>query len=149
MTPARAAVPPSLILSAAIFIFQVIATYPVTWDGTGGGLVFGPGEELLYTEGVSRDLAEKLGDKLHEIGLFNGDGAHRSIIVSRVNDIFQVRIFLRHGVWKQRAFADFARDLRDRLEREVFAGAPVEIVLCDEFNRPQRWITRAPLEQME
>jgi hypothetical protein len=129
-----------LLCSGLLFLLQAFLTYPVTWDGTGRGLEFAPNQELYYTEGVTREEALRLGQKLREIGAFDDRGDRKTVILSKKDDLFVVRVFLREGAWMDEEVLAYFHELRGLLSKEVFADAPVEIVLCDQFNRQKKVI---------
>jgi hypothetical protein len=133
-----------LLCSAVLFFLQAFINYPVTWDGTGRGLEFARNQELYYTEGVSREEAVRLGQKLLEIGVFDDRGERKTVILLKQGDKFLIRVFLREGAWKEQEVLDYFQDLRDLLSREVFDDGPVEILLCGQFNRQKEVINQRP-----
>jgi hypothetical protein len=128
---------PCLLCSGLFFLMQTLVTYPVTWQGSGGNVVFGSDEAVYFTEGIRRDLAVKLGHKLQEVGYFDNQGA-KSVVVSKRDDGFEVRVFVKTGVGLPAIDADALDWLRQFLSREVFDGSPVRLVVCTQLNRVLR-----------
>jgi hypothetical protein len=135
-----------LLCSAILFVLQTLATYPITWNGTGRSLQFGPDEHLYYTDGVSRDQAVRLGKKLQEVGVLDGEGK-KDVVVEKEGDRFLVRFFLSGDAVLEPWVRLYFEEMREQLAREVFAGAPLEILLCNQFNRPLRRIGERPQER--
>ncbi len=137
--PGRGVVGACLVCSGLFFLVQTLLTYPVTWQGSGSNVVFGTNEEIYFTEGVSRDLAVRLGRKLQEVEIFNHQGA-KTVVVSRKDDGFEVRLFV--APWAGGPAGDVGNFewLRRLLSEEVFDGSHVRIVVCDPSNRVLRAI---------
>jgi hypothetical protein len=130
--------------SGFLFFLQVVITYPVTWDGGGRGLEYAPGQELYYTDEVSKEDALRLGQKLREVGIFDRVSGRKTVVLSKRDEHFVVRFFLRQGAWNDGETIDWFDELRDLLSKEAFGGASVEIVLCDRFNREQKILGQGP-----
>jgi hypothetical protein len=137
--PGRGVVGTCLLSGAIFFLVQTLATYPVTWQGSGSNVVFGSDEEIYFTEGVSRDLAIRLGRKLQEFAIFDNQGA-KTVVVSKRDNGFEVRLFV--ASWHGGPALDLGPLdwLRRTLSAEVFDGSHVRIVVCDQQGRPLRVI---------
>ncbi len=144
-------VPLCLFVTGLTFFLQAVLTYPMTWDGTGGSLVFGSNERLFYTDGVSLSQAHRLGDKLRDYRLFDGEGI-KTIIVLRSDTGLTIRVFTESPepdprsaelLWQDaRRCGDNDRDyyqvLCRQISRDIFASEPVEILLHDLSGVPLR-----------
>jgi hypothetical protein len=135
--PGRGIIGACLLCSGLFFLVQTLATYPVTWQGSGSNVVFGANEEIYFTEGVSRDLAVRLGRKLQEVEIFNNQGA-KTVVLSRKDDGFEVRLFVASWAGGPGIDVGYFEWLRQFLSLEVFDGSHVRIVVCDLFNRALR-----------
>lgn len=92
-------------------------------------VVFGPNQEVYYSDGATEDGARKLGSALQEIGFFGGGrggtvwlkGGERHVVLL---------------VLKPEAFDDLLVmaafvQVKRELSRSAFDGAPVDLILCD------------------
>jgi hypothetical protein len=132
-----------LLSGGLLFAVQAAVTYPATWDGSGGGLEIAPNQELYYREGVTREQALRLGQKLREVGVFDELGRGKTLVLSKEDNRFRLRVFVREDTWKDPDALEYFRGLRDLLAREVFPDSSLEIVLCDQYNRVKRVIKAA------
>jgi hypothetical protein len=85
---------------------------------------------LYYTRDISAAEAKALADYLVTAKLV--DGGSFSVQLTREGRTVQVRFPVNPGSEKDPACIGLGRQLGTRLARDVFAGSPVEIDLCDE-----------------
>jgi hypothetical protein len=133
-----------LVCGGSVFLLQTALTYPATWNGTSGPLEITPNQEIYYAQGITRDQAERLGQKLREVGLFDDLGTAKTVGLTKEGDRVRVRIFLRDDSWKDPGILDHFQGLRDQLAQDVFPGSPVELVLCDQFGQVQTVVKKRP-----
>jgi hypothetical protein len=105
--------------------------------GLGRRLSFGDGDEVYYTDGVTKTQAHQLGRKLQEDHFFNGTGA-RKVQLAREGPCHVVSVILRHGEWDDPQIVAYFQRLRRELEQWEFADGPVKICLWDQGLTPQR-----------
>ncbi|OAI47352.1 hypothetical protein AYO44_09590 [Planctomycetaceae bacterium SCGC AG-212-F19] len=143
--------PLCLFVTGLTFFLQALLSYPATWDGTGGSLVFGRDERLFYTDGVSLAEARQLGAMLQEVRIFDDRGI-KTVVVLPTSTGFTIRVFTESAEPDPRSAAilreaarqvgeldnDFYQVLCRRISRDVFAGEPVEMLLFDLAGVPQR-----------
>jgi len=137
-----------LFVTGLTFFLQTMLTYPATWDGSGGSLVFGPEERLFYTDGVSAEEARVLGALLQEYRILDGNGIKTVVVLSTSAGI-TIRVFTesaepdpRSAQLVRQEAGDLGRDFYQavcrRIARDAFAGQPVEMLLFDLAGVPQR-----------
>lgn len=105
--------------------------------GYGTLLTFNNGE-LYYTENVSLDEANKLGEFLVKTELF--DGTRKTVQLDKKNGVYQFRVVVLPGYLDKPDMKMFFRIFGKDICNEVLAGQPLEIHMTDEFLKTKRVI---------
>lgn len=105
--------------------------------GYGTLLTFNNGE-LYYTENVTRDEANKLGEFLVETELF--DGTRKTVQLDKQNGVYQFRVVVLPGYLDKPEMNTFFRVFGKDICNEVLAGQPLEIHITDEFLKTKQVI---------
>jgi hypothetical protein len=92
---------------------------------------FGPEEEVIFESGATEAEAKKLGTLLQAEGYFDGKGA-KSVRISRAGGRAVVEFVLQQNAWFDPQVVKQFEELKPKLSKAVFDGAPVEIRLVDE-----------------
>jgi hypothetical protein len=105
--------------------------------GYGTMLTFNNGE-LYYTENVTVDEANKLGEFLVETELF--DGTRKTVQLDKQNGVYQFRVVVLPGYLDKPEMKTFFRVFGKDICSEVLAGQPLEIHMTDDFLKTKRVI---------
>jgi hypothetical protein len=111
--------------------------------GRPGTVVFGRAERVTFRGGATREQAQRLGRLLKQERLFDGTGP-RDVDLAWDGSGFVVSFLIETNMWDNPDVVFTYRQLHNKLEQEVFRGQPVEIRLCDPFQKPQRFIRAIP-----
>ena len=108
-------------------------------SGCGGGygseLKFNGGQ-LFYTTAVSKDVAEKLGNYLVKVGVFNGD--LKTVQLNKSGSTFEFRMVVKKGMEQDQELIQFFKLFGRELSKDVFNSGQVDIHLCDEHLKTIR-----------
>lgn len=88
------------------------------------------GVQLFYTENVSEEEADKLGEYLIASGF--ADGAEKSVQLEKANETYQFRMVVKDGFEQKEEFIALAKQFANEMSADVFDGAEVEVHLCDD-----------------
>jgi hypothetical protein len=100
----------------------------------------GRGNEVYYAGGkVSEAEARRLGTFLKQNDYFPPDGA--AVVLKKSDAGFVLTCFVKEGAWNNPGDRAWFEEFGERASREVFAGKPVEVELCDE-----NWIVKTRIK---
>lgn len=88
--------------------------------------------ELYYTDKVTKQNAEKLGNFLLESG-FNNSGGTKTVQLTKEGNTYQFRMVVLEGFDQDEYYEEIARDFAVYISEYVFDGKPVEMHLCNEY----------------
>ncbi|CAG5078934.1 hypothetical protein [Parvicella tangerina] len=88
------------------------------------------GVQLFYTENVTEDEADKLGEFMIEAGF--ADGGEKSVQLEKKGDTYQFRMVVKEGFEEKEEFILLAKQFAQELSVNVFENAPVEVHLCSD-----------------
>lgn len=88
------------------------------------------GVQLFYTENVTEDEADKLGEYLISSGF--ADGAEKSVQLEKEGETYQFRMVVKEGFEKKEEFLALAKQFANEMSLDIFDGAPVEVHLCND-----------------
>lgn len=112
-------------LLMVVFIAYIILSI----DGYGEKLEFN-GTDVYYTELVSEEEAQKLGEYLVEAEF--ADGGAKSVQLSKRDSVYLFRMVVRDGITKDSTNDITLTAMTYALSLNVFDGAPVELEACDD-----------------
>jgi hypothetical protein len=92
---------------------------------------FFDGVTLFHTKSITSAEVDSLGNYLVK-GKF-ADGREKSAMITKSGNIYQFKFVVRDGVDKSPDYLKTGRLLASELSSGVFKGAPVEVVMCDEY----------------
>ncbi|MBP1924788.1 hypothetical protein J2Z76_000641 [Sedimentibacter acidaminivorans] len=98
----------------------------------GTKLTFGENNELYYTENVTVEEAQVLGDYLVKQDFFADDGNLRSIQLNKAGNTYEVRIIIKKGLEEDQSVIDSMEFLATDLSINVFNNKDIDIHLCDD-----------------
>jgi|LakMenE18May11ns_1017448.scaffolds.fasta_scaffold9888481_1 hypothetical protein len=108
-------------------------------SGCGGGygkeLKFNGGQ-LFYTTAISKDIAERLGNYLVKVGVFNGD--LKTVQLNKSGSTFEFRLVVKKGMEQDQEIIQFFKIFCKELSNNVFNSGQVDIHLCDEHLKTIR-----------
>lgn len=108
-------------------------------SGCGGGygkeLKFNGGQ-LFYTTAISKDIAERLGNYLVKVGVFNGD--LKTVQLNKSGSTFEFRLVVKKGMEQDQEIIQFFKLFCKELSNNVFNSGQVDIHLCDEHLKTIR-----------
>ncbi|MBF8984015.1 hypothetical protein IZY60_10735 [Lutibacter sp. B2] len=119
----------SLLLCA--MIFSVILS-GCSGEDYGTKLTFGENNELYYTENVTVEEAQALGDYLVKEGFFTNDGNESSIQLNKTADIYEYRMVVNEGFEQDQDMIDAMKLVAHEISEKVFNGASLNVHLCDD-----------------
>ncbi len=96
-----------------------------------GKLITFGDDDLYYTEGIDKKLAQRFGDYLRETSFFSGKGLNAQL--NKKGDIYQFKYNVQDGYEKDEQYKATARAYAVLLSRDLFDDAEVEIHLCDDY----------------
>jgi hypothetical protein len=100
----------------------------------------GPKEKVYYKDGATEEQAEKLGQILVKVGIFDGKGGGKSVVIARTDGLYTVTFILAEGTWDNEQLAKGFRRLLEPLSVDVFEGRPVAVHLCDSHLKVKKVI---------
>jgi hypothetical protein len=130
---ARGAAGLGLLCSGLFVIFWFVGYFPVSSQERYASVTFGA-HGVYYTPGVTAQEAERLGNLLVDMGLFDmGERYHGSkyVWLSRDGDAYVVSFLLKDGAWEKPEMVTATREIRRKMAEQLFPGHAVRIDLCD------------------
>jgi hypothetical protein len=106
-------------------------------QGMGQRVVFGTGEEVYYSGGVSETQARALGRVLQQQRYFDGIGG-KTVQVSRAGDGYSVAFVIQQGRWDKPGVPEYFQGLGKQISAEIFDGKRIEVRLCDEWMNTKK-----------
>lgn len=100
-------------------------------DNYGTKLNFGENNELYYTENVTLEEAQTLGDYLVELDFFANDGNSRTIQLNKTGSTYEFRMIVKKGLETDNDVIDTMKFLAKDFSSNVFNNQAVDIHLCD------------------
>ncbi len=97
-----------------------------------GQLLIFDNVELYYTDKVTKQDAEKLGNFLLESGFNNSEGT-KSVQLTKEDKTYQFKMVVMEGYDQDEYYQEIARDFAAYISEYVFDGKPVELHLCNEY----------------
>lgn len=93
------------------------------------------GDELYYTDSISVDEVDKLGNYLADEGLFNDDGEVISTKIDKKSDTYMFSVIFDKKYLDDVEANKMFKEVRSMLSANVFNGSMVELHICDnKFN---------------
>lgn len=91
--------------------------------------------QIFYKDGVSKELAMKLGEYLIKNGLMDEDHSGISLQVLKNGALYQLKIVVKDNFENNPEYAEGFTKLASILSANVFEGAEVEVYACDKQFR--------------
>jgi predicted transcriptional regulator len=118
-----------------LFLYAII--FSVLLSGCSGEdygteLTFAGNNELYYTENVTAEEAQALGEYLVKEEFFTNDGTGISIQLNNTADIYEFRMVVIEGIEEDQDVIDSMKIFAYELSQDVFNGANLNIHLCDD-----------------
>lgn len=101
-------------------------------ENYGTKLNFGENNELYYTENVTVEEAQTLGDYLVETEFFADDGNARTIQLNKTGSTYEFRMIVKKGLETDTDVVDTMKFLAQNLSENVFNNQTVDIHLCND-----------------
>ncbi len=98
----------------------------------GTKLTFGENNELYYTEDVTVEEAQALGEYLVKLDFFANDGNSRSIQLAKTGTTYEFRMIIKKGLENDQSTIDTMEFLAADISSNVFSNKALDIHLCDE-----------------
>lgn len=129
----------------SLFIFTML--FSVMLSGCGGEsygtkINFGQNNELYYTESVTAEQAQVLGDYLVKEEFFANDGNNRTVQLNKTGSTYEFRMVVKTGLDKDQDTIDLMKAVAAELSENVFKGENVDVHLCDETLKTLRVVVR-------
>jgi len=99
------------------------------------------GNELYYTERISRQDVEKLGIYLSEQGFLN-ENQKASIKIDKLWNTYKLSLIIDKTRIEDKELEQSAKDMINELSKNVFNDNKVDIVFCDNVFKPLKTITK-------
>lgn len=96
-------------------------------------LNFGENNELYYTENVTVEEAQSLGDYLVSAEFFADDGNARTIQLNKTGSTYEFRMIVKKGIETDNDVVDSMKFLAKDLSENVFNNQAVDIHLCNDI----------------
>ncbi|NLJ06779.1 MAG: hypothetical protein GX437_03810 [Sphingobacteriales bacterium] len=119
------------------FYTIVLLLLAVACSNYGEKLEFNKGQ-LYYTENVSSEDAQKLGEYLVKVGFF--DGNPKTVQLDRRNDTFLFRMVVKKEKQDDSNSVVLLKLFAMKISGEVFNGSPVNAYICDDRLKTVREI---------
>jgi preprotein translocase subunit SecF len=104
----------------------------------GTKLNFGGNNELYYTDSVTLEEAQVLGDYLVEADFFAKDSNTRSVQLNKNGSTYEFRMVMKKGLDQDQDTIDLMKLFIVELSDNVFNGESVDAHLCDETFKTLR-----------
>ena len=98
----------------------------------GKKLIFSENNELYYTEAVTVEEAQALGDYLVQQEFFANDGNLRSIQLNKTGNTYEFRMIVKKGLEQDQNVIESMEFLASDLSSNVFNNEDLDVHLCDE-----------------
>lgn len=104
----------------------------------GTKLSFGGNNELYYTDNVTLDEAQSLGDYLVEADFFADDSNSRSVQLNKSGSTYEFRMVVKEGLEKDQDTIDLMKEFAVEVSNNVFDGETTDIHICDDTFKTLR-----------
>ena len=101
-------------------------------ENYGTKINFGENNELYYTESVTSEQAQALGDYLVKGEFFANDGNDRTVQLNKSGSTYEFRMVVKTGLDQDQATIDLMKTIAADLSANVFKGESVDVHLCDD-----------------
>ncbi len=123
-------------LAACIAVTGLVVWYMLAFPAFSGSNLDFNGNKVFYTQGVSKDEAEKLGNYMVSTGFFSGENK-KDIKLDNAQDCFIVSfVMANNAVAGKNETKDTFRQLAKLISKTVFNNAKVKVELCDDSFKP-------------
>ncbi|MDP4145908.1 MAG: hypothetical protein Q8936_15710 [Bacillota bacterium] len=99
------------------------------------------GNELYYTDRVSKQDAENLGNYLSEQGFFN-ENRKTSVKIDKLSNTYKFSLIIDKNHLEDKELEQSVKDMINILSKNVFNSNKVDIVLCDDVFKPLKTISK-------
>ncbi len=99
----------------------------------GTRIAFGRSGEIYYSNDVTRNEAQQLGEYLKNDKWFE-EGTSHSVILAKSGSDFLISVFYENGVWDDQELLKFYESYASRLSGDVFDGKPVQFLFRKSDN---------------
>ncbi len=133
-------VPKKHFTNISILIFTMLFSVMLVGCGADFGtkINFGENNELYYTENVTKEQAQALGDYLVKGEFFANDGNERTVQLNKSGSTYEFRMVVKTGLEQDQATVDLMKDVAIELSANVFNGETVDVHLCDDTLKTLR-----------
>ncbi len=118
-------------------------------------LLFIPEEHIAYgdcdvywEDGGTEDQARLVGDYMVEIDVFAPDH-ELDITVMQPGEAVQLEFIVNDGAWDDPGTVNSFQNVATWVSQDVFDGAPVEILMCNDFGLPRKVLRSDDFEVVE
>lgn len=125
----------------SLFIFTMLFSlmlYGCGGESYGTKINFGENNELYYTESVTSEQAQALGDYLVKGEFFANDGNDRTVQLNKTGSTYEFRMVVKKGLDQDQGTIDLMKTVAAELSENVFKGENVDIHLCDDTLKTLR-----------
>lgn len=124
----------------SILIFTMLFSVMLVGCGADYGtkINFGENNELYYTDSVTSEQAQSLGDYLVKGEFFANDGNERTVQLNKSGSTYEFRMVVKTGLDQDQATIDLMKQVAAELSANVFNGETVDVHLCDDTLKTLR-----------
>lgn len=106
---------------------------------TGNTYYYSPTEEIVYKGVVNEDQAKALASILEEIKYFDKK-QHKTVVLLKEKDSYIIQLVLKEESINDTSHDPFFLNLAARASKEIAAGGPVKVQICDTELNPRRTV---------
>ena len=127
-------------ISISMLIFTMLFSAMLVGCGADYGtkINFGENNELYYTESVTSEQAQSLGEYLVKGEFFANDGNERTVQLNKSGSTYEFRMVVKTGLDQDQATIDLMKEVAAELSANVFNGETVDVHLCDDTLKTLR-----------
>lgn len=107
-------------------------------ESYGTKINFGENNELYYTENVTVEQAQALGDYLVKGEFFANDGNNRTVQLNKTGSTYEFRMVVKKGLDQDQSTIDIMKTIATDISVNVFKGETVDVHLCDDTLKTLR-----------
>lgn len=110
----------------------------------GSKVTFGAEEHVYYLGDCTEAQAQKVGETLQTLGIFNGSNP-ADIQIDKDGELFLLRFVVKEEYLNKKEFEDVLATIGFMVSKDAFGGAKLAVEMCDDRFKPKKRVAmKAP-----